>query len=90
MSSYLKWHNVSIGSILVDLIHCALKSHGLLRQVFQVLGAFFGLFVMFSELSQKQRYVASQRQSKGIPKLGLNPSTKMVAGGCMRLPAETH
>lgn len=47
---YLQWHDVGIGAILVDLVHCALQSDRLLRQVFQVLGALFGLFMVFTEL----------------------------------------
>lgn len=47
---YLQGHDVGIGAVLVDLVHCALQSHRLLRQVFQVLGALFGLLMVFTEL----------------------------------------
>lgn len=62
---YLKWHDVRIGAILVNLIHCALKSDCLLSQVFQVLRALFGLFMVFSKLIRKGEKREKKKKKKG-------------------------
>lgn len=62
---YLKRHDVGIGAVLVDLIHCALQSDCLLSQVFQVLGALFGLFMVFSKLRGKGK--KAQYKSRQAP-----------------------
>lgn len=73
---YLKGHDVGIGAVLVNLVHCALKSDRLLRQVFQVLGALFGLFMVFSKLLGKGKEKGSTFQ------LRTEPSPQCTPGLC--------
>lgn len=54
-ATHFQGQDVCIGAVLVDLIHCALQGHGLLSQVFQVLGALFGLLVMLAKLRSLQK-----------------------------------
>lgn len=48
--SHLEGHDAGVGAVFVDLVHGSLESHGLLRQVLQVLGALLGLLVRLAHL----------------------------------------
>lgn len=79
---YLQRHDVGIGAILVDLVHCALQSDRLLRQIFQVLGALFGLFMVLTELMGNGKEKGSPPQVRTGPNPGHTP-------GCCQLSIPT-